>query len=830
MFRNRIIVTIAAALTVAGAFPYTASAQMTEDQIVEYIKESNAAGKSQNQVARELLAKGVKTGQLQSIKNKYDSMNDIKSRSLGQSVSSSNGGRVNVSSLADDVYENSSTESAGFGGNSAVMSRNGGNTGGELERNFEMFPSDSGAPLPVYGHNLFNSKNLSFEPNDNLATPANYKLGPGDQIAIDVWGNNEANIVETISQEGRIFISQIGPIYLGGLTIDQASSKIRKLISQKYSGIDGSSAASGVSVTLAKVRTIQVNVMGDINVPGTYRLSAFSTLFNAVYRAGGISNTGSLRQIQLVRGGKTVATVDLYDYLFNGTADDAIRLEDGDVIKIPPYRALASINGYVKRPMAYEITGCENLNDLLEYSGGFTSDAYESEVKVIRKTGKEYRIHTVNESEYRSFVLQDGDAVTVGKIINRYENRVEVKGSVFRPGQYELGGGIATVRQLIEHASGLTEDAYLDRAIIVREREDLSLEVKPVCLSDIMNGKTDELLRKNDVVLISNKREMEDLGTVSVVGFVNQPGEFPFAANTSVKDAILQAGGLLYGASVAKIDVARRINNPESLEASELQAETFTFSFVDGGSEEADNFILEPFDIVIVHKNPDFRVQEFVSVEGEVAFEGDYVLTSNQFRLSDLVAACGGITRNAYPHGARLIRHMTSDEIATHTATLQMISDRHNKDSIKVDDRMLSATYTVGINLEKAMKNKGSVYDVVLREGDKLVVPQYNSTVKIQGAIMYPNTVSYLPNHSLHYYISQAGGYAYRAKKSGVYVVYMNGNVAKIHSGSRIEPGCEIVVPSKPEKKELSTSEILSIGTTAASLTTMIATIINLVK
>lgn len=821
MFRNRILVTVATALTIVCAFPYTASAQMSDEEIVEYIKQANAEGKTQNQIAKELIAKGVKTTKLQSLKTKYDSVKDIKSRSLGQSVETRKTGRLNDVTLSDEKYDAEEKEkNAEYSEQKELASRS--------ENGPRLYMTEGSAAAAIYGHDVFRSQALSFEPNDNMPTPANYKLGPGDVLSIDVWGTNEANLIEEISQEGRIIISQIGPIYLNGLTIEQAGNKIKKLISQKYSGIEGA-GASGGSVTLAKIRTIQVNVLGDVAVPGTYRLSAFATLFNAIYRAGGISGNGSLRNIQLIRGGKVVATSDLYEFLFDGNSDDTIRIEDGDVIMVPPFKAVAMIDGNVKRPMSYEIVEGETMADLIRYAGGFTSDAYTANLNVQRKTGKEYRILSVTDKDYGSFKLEDGDAVKVEKIVNRYENKVEIKGSVFHPGEYELGRDIATVRQLIEHASGLTEDAYLDRAMLLREKEDLTLEVEPVNLKDVMNGKDDILLRRNDVLLVSNKREIVDEGTITIVGYVNRPGEFPFAANTTVYDAILQAGGLLNGASVAKVDVARRTSNPGAKVRSASRAESFTFS-IDGSSDEAEKFFLEPYDMVIVHKNPDYRVQEFVNVEGEVAFEGDYVLTTNNFRLSDLISACGGITSTAYPHGARLIRHMTEDEIATHTATLEMIYDKSQKDSIAVNDRMLSATYTVGIDLEKALKDKGSVYDIILRDGDKLVVPEYNSTVKIQGSVMYPNTVSYLPNKSLHYYIEQAGGFSYRAKRSGVYVVYMNGNVAKIHNGSKVEPGCEIIIPSKPTKKQMSTSEWLSIGTTAASLSTMVATLINLIK
>ena len=781
------------AVLLLGTAP--AFAQMTDAAVVDYVKSGLATGKGEKEIGKELLAKGVTMEQMQRLKDQYEQANDKE------------GTIANQSTLGQAVERNSNAvaaaENAGkLDGVAATVANNG--------------------SADIFGHNIFNSRTLSFEPNENTATPENYVLGPGDEIIIDIWGYNEASIRQTISPEGRIIVSQIGPIYLNGMTIKDASKKIRKALSQKYAGVEGTN--SDISVTLGQIRTIQINVMGEVGTPGTYRLSSFATVFNALYRAGGVTQIGTLREVQVIRGGKPFKTVDIYGYIFDGKSDSDIRLQEGDVIIVPPYKTLAHIGGNVKRPMAYELAPGEDLAKLIEYAGGFTGDAYEAEVRVVRSTGKEMELKQVKDSQYAGFQLEDGDVVTVGGNLDRFANRVEIRGSVFRPGMYQLGGDIATAKQLIARADGLKEDAFLARAMILREKEDLSLEMIALDLT-----KDDAILKKNDVLVISSKHELEDRGTMTINGAVLNPGTFPFAENTTIEDLIMRAGGLLEGASLARVDVARILKDPHATEATDTLGVMYSLSIKDGLVVDGEGFTIQPYDVVSVRFSPGFKPQRFVRVDGEVAFPGQYVMLNNGERISDLVRKAGGITPHAYLKGGILSRNVMDEEKTLFSAARRMITQGGGRDSVDVSKLNFSENYTVALELDKALENPGSDYDLILMEGDRLIVPEYVSTVKIQGDVMYPNTVLYSPGKNIRYYVNKAGGYGSTAKRSKVYIVYMNGNVAKGKSMAKIEPGCEIIIPSRRQNRnKLSAGEYISMGTASASMATMIATLANI--
>jgi len=793
------------------------SAQMTDEQVVEYVKAAMSSGKGQNQIYRELLAKGVTREQAQRIKDSYDkgTLADAVSKS------SSKGGDLQkrVSRVAQE--ETSGTE---------VMS--------EVEEE-ESLPPAPGEPsarevkTKIFGHDVFSSRSLTFEPNENAATPENYKLGPGDEVVIDIWGYNEDSITRTISPEGKIYISQIGPVQLSGLTIKAASERIRSKLAAKYSGLED--AQSSVSVTLGQIRTIQVNVMGEAKTPGTYRLSSFSTVFTAVYRAGGLSDIGSLRAIKVVRGGKEVASVDLYGYLFNGKSDSDITLQDGDIIIVPPYLNLVSTEGSLKRPMWYELKDGETLSDLITYAGGFASDAYTDNVLVVRRNKTEKEVSTVKSSMYDSFEMKDGDFVTVHSGLDRYSNMVTVTGYVFQPGMYELGDEIATVRQLINHAGGLKEDAFLQRAVLSREKEDLTYETLAIDLRSVMNGGEDVLLRKNDVLKISGIYEIEDRGTLTINGAVMSPGTFDFAENTTVEDLIIKAGGLLEGASVARVDVSRIAYDRTATMPSDTLG--YNFSFPIGENLEIDEsgakFILQPYDVVSVRQSPGFRTQTYVSVEGAVAFPGSYQLINKSERISDLIERTGGLTPQAYASGARLYRNNNNNNrrdimrvLENNTRTVvDEDGVEHEVEEVEVED-----TYLVSINLEKAMENPGSYYDIILRSGDRISIPEVENTVRVVGEVMYPNAVSYIKGKSIDYYINAAGGFSVNAKRSKAYVVYLNGSASAsggFHT-AKIQPGCTIVVPTKPEKQKTSISELTAVTSASASLASVVAMVANL--
>lgn len=785
----------------------TAQAQMSDQQVVDYVKNGISAGKDKNQIGRELVVRGVTQSQLERLKVQYEEGKTVDAGTAGVTV----GSRQRKSPVDGAVLEVVDSLSAAP---TAVAGRN---------------PS-----RPVFGRNVFNRTNLTFEPNENVATPEHYKLGPGDEVIIDIWGANEANIRQQISPEGNILVSQIGPLYLNGLTIREANEKVREVFARKYAGVAGDDPESQVRITLGQIRTIQINVMGEVAVPGTYRLSSFATVFHALYRAGGVTDIGSLRNIQIMRGGKLLAGLDVYGYILGGKTTDDIRLQEGDVIVVPPYEALVSVEGKVKRPMYYEMKKGETLGTLIDYAGGFTGDAYSKEVRLVRRTGREYCLFNVGSPDYAGFKLDDGDSISVGTILNRFANRVEVRGAVYREGMYELGEDMNTVRQLIDRADGLKGDAFLARALLYREHEDLSIETVAFDLKGVINGTVPDMsLRRNDVLEIASVRDLEEKGAFRIEGLVSRPGVYPFADNTTLEDLIIQAGGLLDGASTVRVDVARRLKDPKSLEPSSTLSKVFSFAVKDGFViEGTPGFVLQPYDMVEVRKSPAYQVQRRVSIDGEVVFAGGYTLIRKNERISDLVKRAGGVTDDAYVRGGRLIREMNDEERAVRDEVVQLARRNGGTDSLAVEKLQMNDRYTVGIELDKALANPGSDYDMVLREGDRLVVPEYVSTVKISGEIMKPNTVLFIRGEKLKYYISQAGGYGSRAKKGKAYIIYMNGTMSRVKGPgkARIEPGCEIVIPGKRARKGISLAEIMGLTTSAASVGTMAASIANMAK
>lgn len=782
-------------LSLMMLFAGAAYAQMSDEAVVAYVREGLASGKSKNELTKELVARGVTREQAERLKSKYEDLrtgNNASIRNVGDQERSR---RLNDDeTIVPQVLEDNVSVQA----------------------------------TPVFGRNIFTGRNLTFAPNTNIATPANYKLGPGDEVIIDIWGTNQNTIRQTISPEGSINIEGLGLVNLNGMTIKEADNYMRRKLGQIYS-VDGADAKSEIKLSLGNIRTIQVNLMGEVANPGTYYLSSLSNLYHALYRAGGVGELGSLRNIQLVRNGKNIAQVDVYDLILHGQMEGDVSLEDGDIIIVPTYQSLVSINGKVKRPMLYELKEGETLQDLLLYAGNFTGDAYRSNIQMIRQNGKEYQVYTIDQKDYATFSLVDGDDLTVGAMLDRFENKLEIKGAVYRPGVYQLGEDIQTVSQLLAKADGLKGDAFTNRALLHREREDLTLELIQVDVKAVLDGSAQDIkLQKNDVLYIPSIHDLQDLGHFTVMGEVAKPGSFVYADNTMLEDAIMLAGGLLESASTVKIDVSRRVKNAESTVETDTIGQVFTFAFKDGYILDGqDGFVLQPYDQVMVRRSPGYMQQTSVSITGEVLFPGSYVMTNKEERLSDLVQKAGGLNSWAYVKGARLQRKMNEDERNRASANIGS-----TKDSIDMNLLGVGQTYSVGIDLEKALNKPGSDDDLVLREGDVLIVPEYNNMVKISGTVMYPNVVTYSAKMTVKQYIDQAGGYAYRARKNKVYIVYMNGRVAKGKSASSsvVEPGCEIIVPQKPAPNGNTLSSILSVSTTAASLGTMIATIGNLIK
>ena len=801
---------------------------LTDKQVIDYIKQQTAAGKSEQQIGKELLAKGVTPEQAKRIKAMYDSQQ-----------SSDNAG---AAASTDNRVVKRGTQSIRVGTDQLKGVDNVSESVDVL--NVIPAPDDfdpNAAPQQqiqnkrtVFGQDVFRSNSLTFEPNENLATPQNYRLGPNDEIVIDIWGASEDHLRQVISPEGSIMISQLGPIYLNGLTVSEASKRIKNAFSKKYSGMEDSE--TDIQVALGQVRTIQVDVMGEVITPGTFRISPFATVFNALYNAGGINDIGSLRNIQVLRNGKKIAGVDVYEYLLNGKSSGNIRLQEGDVIIVPPYDQLVNVSGNVKRPMYYEVKPNETVKDVLDFAGGFTGDAYSGMVRLSRRSGTENELFNVEKGEFTSYKLRDGDELTVGTILDRYANRVELKGAVYRPGLYALNSDLSTVGELVRKADGLTDNAYTDRVLLYREGPDLQLQIYSFNIADILSGKVPDMqLKRNDILEIMTVQEIFERGDLTIRGEVALPGTYPYADFTTLEDLILQAGGLLEGASTARVDIARRIIDPTSTEQSQSLSQVFSVSIENGLAvgDKAKSFYLKPYDVVTVRRSPGYEAQEFVRVDGNVLFTGEYALQKRNERLSDVVRRAGGVLDGAYVKGARLTRMLSEDEYAARQEAMRLAmsnSSGNIGDSIALSKITVADHYGVGIDLQKALENPGSHYDIVLKPGDQLYVPEEQSTVKITGDVMFPNVVAYEPGKKMKYYIDQAGGYGQTAKKGKAFIVYCNGTVAKMKGSTPIEPGSQIIVPSKPANSGTDWTKILTFATSFSSVAAMAATITNLFK
>ena len=829
-------------LLISAAQCLYAQSGMTDDQVIRMIQREQKAGSSQAQIVTKLMQSGVDISQIRRLKDKYD-------RQMNQK------GLGNVSDEAlqpdDSRMRKSKQDAANSAANKYSNNRIQRNSADRIEINEKdpefllmqkelsyLTPKDSIEWLKelldekskmkkrVFGRDIFNNKELSFEPNMNIATPQRYVLGPGDNVIIDVYGASQKTFNVVVSPDGEVTIEDFGPIKVSGLTVEQANAKVRSLLGARYT-------SSKTKLTVGQTKTMMVNVMGEVKVPGTYTLSAFATVFHALYMAGGINDLGTLRNIKVYRQNRLVTVVDIYDYILNGKLTGNIRLMDNDVIVVGPYDCLVTISGKVKRPMIYEMKKSESVGSIIKYAGGFTGDAYTKAVRLLRKTGREYSVFNIGEFDINSFHLADGDSIGVDSIINRYENMVEIKGAIFRPGMYNIGKDINSVRTLIEHAEGLTEEAFTNRAIIHRMKSDRTLEVIAVDVKGIMDGSVADVpLKKNDVLFIPTKSEMQTKRTITIHGEVNYPGMYVYADHETLEDFILQAGGLKDKASIIKVDVARRILNPKAITNDSVIAKTYTFALKEGFViDGTPGFELQPFDEVYVRKSPGYSHQQNIQVEGNVMFAGTYTLSSKNERLSDIIKKAGGVTDLAYVPGARLERRITPDERLRMQTVIKMAQMQSGKkDSLDMKKLDLGDTYYVGIELDKALKEPGGDADLVLREFDRIIVPEYNGTVKISGDVMYPNTVAYEKGRNAGWYINQAGGWGNRAKKSHTYIVYMNGTVAKVGHNAKVRPGCEIIVPSKPESSGKSLTQWLSIGTSVASIATMIATMANLLK
>lgn len=871
MKRYLIIVVLAVMLPVCAI----AQSSMTDEQVMEFVVKENSSGTSQAQIVTKLMQRGVDISQIRRVRQKYERMADggglgqVNTNELGKSGSRlrTNNGKKrkkNRSGMMDDGEYMSDEDRPTYrlkdmreyGDEDELKSSAYDETNEDwlmMQDELNGFVPDTAAIVEMYmnrdrlkkkpkvfGRDIFNNKELTFEPDMNIATPRNYRLGPGDAVFIDIYGASQKTIESTVSPDGTVTIEGYGPVQVSGLTVEEANARLRSTLGARYS-------SSKIRLTVGQTRSIMVNVMGEVENPGTYTLPAFATVFHALYMAGGTNDIGTLRNIKVYRNNRLVSTVDIYDYILNGKLTGNVRLADNDVISVGTYDCLVNITGKVKRPMFYEMKRNESVSTLLKYAGGFTGDAYKKSVRVVRKTGREFSVYNVDEFDMGAFHLADADSVSVDSIIQRFSNMVEIKGAVFRPGMYQVGGDINSVRTLIEHADGLREEAFTARAVMHRMKPDRTLEVVPVDVEGILAGRVADIpIQNNDVLFIPTKQEMMEDQTITIHGEVFYPGVYKYADNETLEDFVLQAGGLKQTASTVKVDVARRMVDPSALTTDTIIARTYTFALKDGFVIDGEpGFKLMPFDEVYVRKSPGFYKQQNVTVEGEVMFGGVYTLSKKNQRLSDLIKSAGGVNDRAYVAGARLERKMDANERKRYEVVLKMAQEEAarleleaagagrtvNIDKEKTVEKKfdIPETYSVGIELDKALAEPGGDADIVLREGDRLVVPQYTATVKINGEVMYPNTVGYQKGKKAKYYINQAGGFSNRAKKSQAFIIYMNGMVAKVSEGAKPKPGCEIFVPQK-KVTTMSIAEKMSMGTSIASIATMIATLANVLK
>lgn len=796
---------------------------MSDQQVINFIAAEAKAGTSQGQIVSKLMQRGVKIDQIRRLRNQYDKQ--ISSRGM----SSAADGAVSMATkrMAGNSDGSSSQElTTARVGTSGTIENDAASEVQVVENDVEA--TQGTAPdaqgKRVFGRDVFRQANPSFQPNTNMPIPDSYVLGPGDEVVIDIYGASQNTLIHTISPEGTITVSGYGPIALSGLSVSGAQAKLRSTLGSRYK-------TSDLRVTVGSPRTIQVNIMGEVRAPGTYHLSAFANVFYALYRAGGTSELGTLRNIKVFRNGRLVTVVDLYEMILNGRLAGNIQLRDNDVIQVEPYQALVGITGNVKRPMFYEMRRKESVATLIKYAGGFTGDAHKKSVRLVRQAGERYSVYNVGEFDMPSFQLEDGDAITVDGMINRYENMVEIKGAVFRPGQFQLGN-VTTVRSLVEAAEGVTEDAFTGHAVLHRLKADRTLETVPIDLKGILNGTVADIPLKNeDVLFIPTQEDLRQERIFTITGEVMSPGTYEYAANTTIADLIVMAGGLTDQASLAKVDVSRRIRNPRATEKNSEIAKTFSFSLKDGLVIDGDrNFLLEPYDVVHVRRSPAYSAARNIVVDGEVNYEGSFTLENKKMRLSDAIKMAGGATDDAYLRGARLVRVMNDEERVRQQATLEAIRSilTERGDSISTSKLQLGNTYVVGIELDKALQNPGGAYDILLREGDRIFVPEYNASVKISGDVFFPNTVSYIEGKNYKWYVDQAGGWGNRAKKSKTFIVYQNGTIGVAKKGAKPEPGCEIIVPSKKRRNPINLAGIASAATSLSSLATLVVALSKL--
>ncbi|PVW15771.1 SLBB domain-containing protein [Marixanthomonas spongiae] len=768
---------------------------LTDEQIQAYWQRAKAQGYTMAQLKAIAVTKGVAPSKIAKLERRLNEMGTSASSLEGKQIDSS----LNI--------EKGNT--IGFSGTEIT---------------------DGVAKDPLFGYDFFNNQNISFAPNMNLATPANYELGPGDELVINLWGAAENTYNVEVDREGAVRISNIGPVYVSGLTMKEASAKLKSKLKRIYSGINASSNSPYkvfLSISLVNVRTVQVNIIGEVKVPGTYSLSALSTVLNALYASGGPTKQGTFRKIKLVRNGDEVTYFDVYDYLINGSQEGNKTLQDQDVLIISPYISRVTINGGIKRAGVYELEAGETLTDLLRFTGGFTSNAYKGRVGLERIEGDRKMVKEILVNQESETPLQDGDVLTVNTIIDKFENRISIEGAVYRPGNYEFTPGL-TVKELIAKAAGVTESAFLKRGLLFSTEDGVTETVTPFSVSEVLKGNKTIVLKPDDKVRVFNKYDLSENYTLTIDGAVNAPVTIPFVENMTVEDLVLLGGGFSDGANVNKIDIYRRVDD----DSYETLSKNFKVS-ANGKLtlEDGSNFKLQPNDRVSVRYLKGFAEQIRVSVSGEANYPGNYTIEKKNERISDLLQEAGGVTQYAFVEGATLIRKNPFYKEELQQDTFEGLIEKEEvtgkNDSIETEDRILKnrKEFRVGIDLQKIIEDTSSKHNLVLKNGDKLVIPSTKETVKVEGEVLVPSLVRYEKGMTLKDYISKSGGFSSDAKKGKTYVVYSNGDIAStkhflfFRSFPKLEPGAAILVPAKPtNKNKLSAQEVIGISTGLTTL------------
>ena len=786
---------------VAQTMPSTSSIMSTDvddlsdEQIQAYWERAKAQGYTMEQLKGIAAAKGVSPTKIAELERRLNQMGSSTNELEGEQI--------------DNSLEIKNNETIGF-------------TGTEIKKGVT---KDS-----LFGYNFFNNQNISFTPNMNLATPSNYELGPGDEIAINLWGAAENSYNVEVDRQGALRIPNIGPVYVSGLSMKDATGKIKGKLKRIYSGInasDNSPYKVFLSISLINVRTVQVNIIGEVKVPGTYSLSALSTVLNALYASGGPTKQGTFREIKLVRNGEEVTYFDVYDYLINGSQVGNKTLQDQDVIIVSPYISRVRINGSIKRPGMYEMKPGETLNDLLIFTGGFTSNAYKERVVLERIEGDRRVVKEILVDRESETPLQDGDVLTVNKVIDKFENRITIEGAVYRPGKFEFTPGL-TVKDLISKAAGVNDRAFLGRGLLFSTKDGVTETATPFSVSEVLSGSKSIELQPDDRVKIFNKYDLTESYTLSIDGAVNKPVTIPYVKNMTVEDLVLLGGGFTDGANENKIDIYRQVNDDsyETLSKNFKVSANGKLTLEDGSS-----FILQPNDRVSVRRLRGYSEQIKVAVSGEANYPGNYTIERKDEKISDLLERAGGVTQYAFVEGATLVRKNPFYKEKTQKNIFEELVEKENvtgtQDSTSTEENTLKnrEEFRVGINLEKIIANKGSKDNLVLKSGDQLIIPSTKQTVKVEGEVLVPSLVRFDKSMTLSDYINKSGGFSSDAKKGKTYVVYANGDIAStkhflfFRSFPKLEPGAAILVPAKRENRHtLSAQEVVGISTGLTTL------------